>query len=238
MKILIISDLHGNLEALRALPRDFDQVFCLGDLVDYGPNPREAVRFLRDLGPSAVCVRGNHDHAVAFDAGCGCSPEYRRPSVTTRRATVPLLEPPDIEYLRSLPEQLRVDVQGVRFFLTHATVRDPLFGYLPADQIGPWTEEVEGVDADIILTGHTHVAFSRQIGKRLLVNPGSVGQSKMEGARAYFAIWQDGDLRLESVPYAVADTVSKLRAWQAVPSDVRSSLATILETGAGPEAQG
>jgi protein phosphatase len=65
MKIFIISDLHANLEALAAVPDDYDELWVLGDLVNYGPNPAEAIEFVRSR--ASLVIRGNHDHAVGFE---------------------------------------------------------------------------------------------------------------------------------------------------------------------------
>ena len=64
MRILLISDVHANIDALQALDERYDQLLCLGDLVDYGPSPREALQFLRERAPRIV--RGNHDTAVGL----------------------------------------------------------------------------------------------------------------------------------------------------------------------------
>jgi putative phosphoesterase len=236
MKILIISDIHANAEALAALPGGYDRLFCLGDLVDYGPDPAACIDWVREH--ASACVRGNHDHAVGFHADCRCSAAYRRLSQTTRAATWPLLRPGQEAYLRQLPEQILTEAAGARFFLTHATVHDPMYGYLDAAAERCWAEEMDGIAADVVLTGHTHVPVCRRIGPRWLLNPGSVGQSKVDGGRAHYAWWEDGELRLESVPYAVGRTTAKLAAWTAVPEDVRASLAFVLETGSGPQRPG
>ena len=74
MKIVIISDLHGNFDALSALPESCDELWVLGDLVDYGPQPREVMSFVRSH--AAAVVRGNHDNAVGFDVDPRCNPRY------------------------------------------------------------------------------------------------------------------------------------------------------------------
>jgi protein phosphatase len=75
MKIVIISDLHGNLEALSALPEKYDQLWVIGDLVNYGPDPAAVVEFVR--AKASVMVRGNHDHALGFGEDPRCSPAFR-----------------------------------------------------------------------------------------------------------------------------------------------------------------
>jgi len=72
MKLLIISDIHSNYEALLAVAHaeKVDEIWCLGDLVDYGPEPAEVVQWVRHH--ASQCVLGNHDYALAFNADCGC----------------------------------------------------------------------------------------------------------------------------------------------------------------------
>jgi predicted phosphodiesterase len=83
MRICIISDLHANLEALRALPGGYDELWVLGDLVNYGPDPAAVIDFVRSR--ASLVIRGNHDHSVGFDADCGCSPRFRAMAEATPR---------------------------------------------------------------------------------------------------------------------------------------------------------
>ena len=76
MKIVIISDLHGNYDALSALPESGDELWVLGDLVNYGPQPRAVLNFVRSH--AAAVVRGNRDHAVGFDVDPRCTPGTAR----------------------------------------------------------------------------------------------------------------------------------------------------------------
>ena len=74
MKILVLSDIHGNLAALNAIRESADMVFCLGDMVNYGPYPGECIKKIQ--GMTDKIVRGNHDNAVGKNLGCGCSEKY------------------------------------------------------------------------------------------------------------------------------------------------------------------
>jgi Calcineurin-like phosphoesterase len=76
MRIVIISDIHGNAESLSTLPDQYDELWVLGDLVNYGPEPGVVVDFVRSH--AAVVVRGNHDDAVGFNRDPRCSPPYRQ----------------------------------------------------------------------------------------------------------------------------------------------------------------
>jgi putative phosphoesterase len=91
MRVLVVSDIHGNWEALRtvAAAERADCVICLGDIVDYGPHPAETVRWVREH--ATVAVRGNHDTAVALGVPCRSAPAFRRLSEESRRLTVPML---------------------------------------------------------------------------------------------------------------------------------------------------
>jgi predicted phosphodiesterase len=83
----------------------------------------------------------------------------------------------DFEFLRNQPVQKEVLVGATRFYLVHAAPTDPLFGYRSqASQL--WEKEVQWVNADILLVGHTHTPFIRQVGGCTIVNPGSLGQPK------------------------------------------------------------
>jgi Calcineurin-like phosphoesterase superfamily domain len=99
MRILIVSDLHANLEALSVLPADYDQMWVLGDLVNYGPNPREAIAFVREN--ATLVVSGNHDYAIGFNTDPRCSTRYRAMAVETGRITQALISEEERGYLRT-----------------------------------------------------------------------------------------------------------------------------------------
>ena len=122
MKLLILSDIHGNgpaLEAvLRAEPEPDAIVFC-GDVVDYGPQPMECLRWLAEH--AAHRVRGNHDNAVALNVDCRCLGTFREYSVATRAWHQTLLSDADREFLRQTPVIERFEWQGKQFHMAHAS---------------------------------------------------------------------------------------------------------------------
>jgi protein phosphatase len=232
VKILIISDLHGNAEALNALTESYDELWVLGDLVTYGPDPGEIVRRMRQR--ATVIVRGNHDHAVGHDVDPRCSPPFRAMAEATRQLALATLTDADKHFLRELPLTASIARDGQRFFLCHATPSDPLFAYCPPDSAS-WVDEAVSVDADVILVGHTHLPFVRRIGTRTIVNPGSLGQPKDGGPDASYAVWQDGQFSLRKVKYPVEETVAKIG--QLPLSDaISAALRHLLETGSPPAA--
>lgn len=228
MKIVIISDLHGNYEALRSLPYDYDELWVLGDLVNYGPEPGAVVDFVKTK--STVVVRGNHDHSIGFDVDPRCTVRYQKMAEITREYTTSVLNVEQKEFLRELPLNLELKRQNTSFYLCHAKPSDPLYGYCP-EESEEWVEELKQVKADALLVGHTHTPFIRRIGNCVVVNPGSLGQPKTGKPDACYAVWQDGSFQLKSFPYAVDKTVARLKALS-FPRDVEQDLITVLQTGA------
>ena len=122
MKIAIVSDIHGNLEALEALPRsDLDEIWCLGDLVDYGPRPREVIEWVSKN--VMVAVRGNHDHAVGFDVDPRCSPAFGPLAASTKDYTLAILSEPERGFLRGLPIHREMNLESGQFI---ASTRFPV----------------------------------------------------------------------------------------------------------------
>jgi putative phosphoesterase len=233
MRILITSDLHANAEALQALPKDFDQMWALGDLVNYGPDPKATIEYARQL--AGMIVRGNHDHAAGFGVDPRCSPRFRRMAEETCEYTRSVLEEDDLRYLRDLPLQSSYEVAGTRFLLCHATPSNPLYEYRTADST-LWS----GDPADwtgVVLAGHTHLPFQTMYGARTVVNPGSVGQPKHGRAEAHYAVWQDGKITLGAVPYDLQRTIEKLRR-VGFSAAVFEDLAFVLRNGRVPPPAG
>jgi putative phosphoesterase len=233
MRIVIISDVHGNFDALRALDEAYDELWVLGDLVNYGPEPAPVIEWVR--AKARVLVRGNHDHAIGFHEDPRCSPRFQAMAEATGRFTDSALSFGEKHFLRSLPLSVEIERGNTRFYLCHAIPSDPLFGYCPADS-ARWMKEIDGLRADVVLVGHTHVPAIRTVGSYTLVNPGSLGQPKTGRPEARYAVWEDGRIELTSYSYPVESAVAKV---QALPIDplLRDELAAILRTGDIPPAK-
>lgn len=228
MKIAIISDIHANLAALEAFPeQDCDQLWCLGDLVDYGPRPHEVVQWV--MNHAAVAVRGNHDHAVGFLADPQCTLQYKHLASETMQYTREVCTEDDLEFLRNLPVQKEVVVGTKNFYLVHAAPTDPLFGYRRQDS-ELWVNETQWIDADVLLVGHTHTPFIRQVGKCTIVNPGSLGQPKTGRPLACYAIWENGEISLKEFSYPLEKAIRQIRRMPLSKQD-RAELVAVLETG-------
>ncbi|MHB8858514.1 MAG: metallophosphoesterase family protein [Thermoleophilia bacterium] len=231
MRVLVISDIHANIDALEAIDEKYDRLLCLGDIVDYGPEP---VACLEALQGPMLRVRGNHDNAVAFHTDCGCGEAFRHLSVETRQYMWQVLGERQTSWLGEAEPLLETMIDGKRIYAVHAAPSDPLFKYLPPDT--PEEEllqEASLADADIILMGHTHKPFLRQAGDKLMVNAGSVGQPRDGIPRASYAIIEDGRVSLHRTEYDIERAVARIRE---LPLDelAREQLAYILVHATSP----
>jgi putative phosphoesterase len=201
MKLLILSDVHGNLPALEAILQaepTFDNVAFAGDIVDYGPCPLECLVWLTQNAD--FIVRGNHDNALAFDQDCRCMGSFREFSLATRAWHATLLSERDREILGSPPTLDLFEWDRNHFRMAHATPHGDLFEYLSMDQ---WEEHVQGLDADFVILGHTHIQGKRSFGNLTVVNPGSVGLARDRKGEACYAVYDDGEVTLKRIPYDV-----------------------------------
>jgi putative phosphoesterase len=238
MRALIISDIHGNIDALLALEAELrvgkkkcDLVLVLGDLVDYGPAPAEVIAWARENAHHVV--RGNHDDAMATGGDCQSSPAYRALSVITREYFRARLDAASMQYLRALPLRVSVEMAGRKVEMVHATPRNPLFEYLGAEaEEARWKDALGTMaeSASLILLGHTHIPFIREIGHATVVNPGSLGQPKDGDPRGCYALVEDGRVELRRVAYDVESAITRLHCLD-LPEGCIEDLAWVLQTG-------
>jgi putative phosphoesterase len=229
VRLLIVGDLHANAGALDSIHENVDAVAVLGDIVDYGPDPRGAIDWARRNATFAV--RGNHDHAVLTGERTGAGPAWMDLAEESAAWTRSVLSNADLEYLDSLPTSLTFSFGGARFAAFHAAPSDPLYRYLPPETgQAEWRAEVERVDADWLLLGHTHRPLLRNVGSTVVLNPGSAGQPRAGAPFATYAIWEDGDVFLVQRRYAVEHVVDRLAA-TSLDERARSRLARTLRTG-------
>ena len=172
MRILVVSDIHANWPALAAIDQPFDVCLCLGDLVDYGPDPAPCVRWA--MSHATYAIRGNHDHGVAQGIPVVGDTGFRYLTRASRPSMWDALGHEERRYLLQLPVTQRFTLGGKRFLLVHATPRDPLDEYLLKDP-QTWAKRLHNVEADVVRVGHTHVQFNIQINGVIVLNPGSVG---------------------------------------------------------------
>ena len=228
MKILIISDIHANLVAFETVLQDagaYDSLWCLGDVVGYGPEPDACVEKLRSLKP--LCLAGNHDWAVLEKLDLGeFNPDARAATIWTREQ----LTPHNLDWLHQLPERVPTELE--KFTLIHGSPRYPIWEYI----LGPAIARInfDYFDTPYCLNGHTHVPVIYRLNlsediaipeslienepvhfgdDRLILNPGSVGQPRDGDPRAAYAILDTDTLTLmhKRVEYDIAATQMKMR---------------------------
>jgi predicted phosphodiesterase len=237
MKLLILSDVHGNWPALRAVleaESDASGILCLGDLVNFGPQPAECVSWAEETLSPAGVIQGNHDYAVGFDEDPHCSPPYAPVAIATQEFTSRSLTPKMKEFLATLVPSRSFKSGNGKCFACHASPNDPLYGYLPETATVPlWESEICAAGMpDFLFLGHTHIPMKTRLMKTLIVNPGSVGLPQDGDARAAYAIWEDGDVTLHRVPYDVEETVRAYNGF-GLPAHVLRQLTEMLRTGKG-----
>lgn len=209
MRILVVSDIHANWAALSAIDEPHDLCLCLGDLVDYGPDPQPCVRWAMDHADHSI--RGNHDHGVAQGIEVSGDQGYRYLTGLTRQRHWSALGVDERRYLLRLPLMQRLTAHGKRYLLVHGTPRDPLDEYLMKDP-GTWARRVSGMEADIVCVGHSHMQFNLVADGVVVLNPGSVGQPRDGDPRAAYAVIEDGRILLKRVEYPIEETIARMDA--------------------------
>jgi len=240
MKVLIVSDIHANWPALRAVlesESDADDILCLGDLVHYGPQPAECVAWARQMLPGGWVIQGDHDRAAARGGDPHCWwPEDAPLAQATRGFTRERLGREFKPFLAAIPVRSSFELKGARCVACHASPSYPSSGGLSADSpAAVWQSEftVAG-QPDFLFLGHTHLPMKQRFGNTLVVNPGSVGRPKHGNPRAAYAVWEDGEVTLRSVLYDVDETI---RAYEGLGVDeptVRALRAGLLLGGKVP----
>lgn len=222
MRIAIFSDIHGNRHALSAVLADIDReapdrVYCLGDLVGYGAYPNEVIERIAGRGISTIM--GNYDDGVGFDRDeCGCAytdPEMKKLGDKSLMWTREVVTPENKEFLRSLLPNIRFEVDGRRFLLVHGSPRR-INEYVYEDRPLFSLEHIaKSAEADVLVFGHTHLPYAKEVAGVLFVNVGSVGKPKDGDARAGYVILDVGDevqVEFRRVPYDVAAAAAAVRA--------------------------
>jgi predicted phosphodiesterase len=226
LRVALFSDVHGNAVAFRAMLDDLsgldvDQVVCLGDHAQGGPQPAEVLELLRELGCPAVY--GNSDHfLLTLDPG---EEEVTEAQIERARWSQSQLSEEQLDFHRSFEPTVELSLgDGRRLLAFHATPRS-------RDEIvGPWMEEAdfraafESEDATVFAGGHTHQQWARRLGDAYYVNPGSVGlpvdhlqdekDPTADRAAEYAVLTVDGGVTIEfrRIPFDPAEVIAAIEA--------------------------
>jgi putative phosphoesterase len=236
MNLAVISDIHGNLHALKAVWADLerqapDWVMCLGDLVGYGAFPNEVIDFMRER--SVPVLMGNYDDGVGFERDdCGCV--YKDPTdhalgqqslFWTRERVTPERK----AYLCALPFDRREAIEGRAVLFVHGSPRR-INEYVYADRPESVFKNIARVaNADVLFFGHTHLPYQKQVERTLFANAGSVGKPKDGDPRAGYVLADFGEtlnITVRRVDYDVAAAAGAVRE-----AGLPAHFAALLETG-------
>ncbi len=235
--IAIVSDIHGNQEALLAVLKDIhergvEDIYCLGDITGYGPNPRECVDLIQDH--AKVVLRGNHDDALFNDGASDFNLRAEGALIWAREQLfsnnqLPRDRQRRITYLKNLPETHEED----DLLFVHGSPRRPVNEYVFPDDVYTSPAKIHSLFerfGKLCFTGHTHVpgvffdtpdfyspdelenvyAFSETY--KAMINVGSVGQPRDRDPRASYVLVDDKQARFIRVPYDLDGVVEKMRA--------------------------
>jgi putative phosphoesterase len=227
MRILLVSDIHGNRAAIESIREEFDCCVFLGDLVDYCLEPGPCIDWVQKNATYAI--RGNHDHGAAQKVLLSGHAGYRYLTSVTRPSTIESLTDPHRRFLASLPTTRMLTLGGKTFLFAHATPRDPMDEYAPPD-VDFWRRRLEGVKVDYVCVGHTHVQFALHVGTTTVVNPGSVGLPRDGDPRAAYAIITDEGPLLKRIEYPIEQTVQSIEGFD-IGDHAKHMLAEVLRTG-------
>ncbi len=181
MRVAAIYDIHGNLPALEAVLAEIrrssvDLIVVGGDVVP-GPLPEETLNRLQHLEIPARFIHGNGDRVVLAQAAGRELPEVPEGRRAVLRWVAGRLSPEHQAWLASWPDTLQIEIPPLgQVLFCHATPRndtDVFTRLTPEDRLAP---ALEGVTASLVVCGHTHMQFDRQVGATRVVNAGSVGQ--------------------------------------------------------------
>lgn len=216
----MFSDIHSNLLALENVLNDIENkkiqdMYCLGDLVGYGPRPNEVIELLRKL--RIPTIMGNYDEGIGFEKDdCGCAYtsweeiETGKSSIewTTNNTT-----PENKKFLQSLLKKIELQINGKRILLVHGSPRrinEYLYEGRPEKSV---KRMLNSLDIDVLGCGHTHLPYYKTVNGTHIVNPGSVGKPKDGDPRASYAIINLGkeiDVEFRRVEYPVEKVAEEI----------------------------
>lgn len=239
MRLAVFSDVHGNIQGLTAVLADIDRrqpdlVWCGGDLVGYGANPREVIATIRDR--AIPTVMGNYDDGIGYwRMVCGCdypNEEAMQRGLKSIAWTKEQTTDADKAYLRNLPYRLQREIEGLQVVLVHASpaaLNEYLYQETPEERL---REHLQATGADVLIYGHTHKPYHRVVDGRHLVNSGSAGKPKHGNPNATYAMIEirQGEVSVEiiEVPY---DYEAAARAVEA--TELPREFAQMLREGRG-----
>lgn len=195
MKIAVLSDIHGNILALKAVLEDItnqgiDKIYILGDLAFCGPCPNETINYIRENLKHAKIIQGNTDEMILMDKDkVDDIPSFKKEVMSAAlKYSQDKLSEENKEFLSNLPAQIYEEVAGIKFLFVHGSPRRNDEGITQNINYSVLEEIVKDTEANIIFCGHTHYPIIHQLNKKTVVNVGSVGRPFEENPRSVYVI--------------------------------------------------
>ena len=225
MRVAALYDIHGNLPALEAVLQslrqaDIDQIVVGGDILP-GPMPRETIRSSLDLDRPVQFIQGNGELAILAQMaaartgvvtywGTTSGDPLPEPYLGIYRWTAQQLQPEDETIVRSWPKTLRLEIDGLGTVLfCHGTPRSETEVFTRLTSEARLLPIMEGLQASVVVCGHTHMQFDRMVGRTRVVNAGSVGEPYGEPG-AYWLLLGPG-VQLQHTPYDLMKATEQIR---------------------------
>ena len=206
MKVAIFSDIHGNFQALEAVLNDIksqncEKLLCLGDLAMAGPEPKKVIDFVKEQTQWEI-IQGNTDKFISdFEPSLIDFMKDKFPVMANALLDdVKILDENSKEYLRNLPPQKELEIEGVNVLMVHGSPRRNNEDILPDMPIKEIEEIIKDTKADLIFCGHTHVPCGYQTDtKQTVVNVGSVGRPMTKNPEACYVVadFKNGSFSIE-----------------------------------------
>ena len=206
MKVAVISDIHGNFQALKSVLDDMakfgcEKILCLGDLAMAGPEPGVIIDYVQEQDGWEI-IQGNTDKMIAEYSTELFEQVYSTFPVMANALAddVKILSEAQKNFLKNLPQQKEIDICGVKVLMVHGSPRKNNEDILPDFPIEKVEEIISGTDADLIFCGHTHIPCGYQTNKKqTVVNVGSVGRPMHGEPKACYVIanFENGTFSIE-----------------------------------------
>jgi putative phosphoesterase len=218
MKIAALYDIHGNLPALNAVLEELESVqpdlIVVGGDVIPGPIPRQTLTRLIQPGDRMRFIRGNGDREIvaAFD-GIPLAPEMSEGVREVTNWTALQLEQSQRDFLAQWPEQLALHVEGLgNVLFCHATPRNDVEIFTPITPQERLNVIFSGVEAQIVVCGHTHMQFEMRVGNVRILNAGSVGMPYADRPGAYWLLLDPQGVEFHRTEYDLETAAQQVRA--------------------------
>jgi predicted phosphodiesterase len=239
LRIALISDVHANLPALEAVMADARAVraetyVCAGDVIGFGPHPKECVDTVRGL--CQVIVSGNHERAIGWNEDCRCAPQLASLARSAEAHARKKLFGGDVQWLAGLGHEAGVYLSGKELFIVHGSPWDPLFTGIRVEEDPEVIRRgFIHIDCDYAVVGHTHrqMVMSDVVDNVTIINPGSVGLQVDGDPRAGWTLLDlhRGTVHPRRVEYNVDRAVRDLGY---LPEAERATLTNIYRSGLLP----